>query len=451
MNRKMIISAGMLLLATAGIIPAQTSFTLKGCLDYAFTNNRSIRMADYDLEISQKKKVEQIGNYLPQVNVSGSVDDNLELAKYLLPAEMMGGEPGTYIPVTFGTKYATTGTVQVTQKIVDPVSWLNIRSSGKSGELSAQNLQKTREDVIYNISTVYYQTLVVKKQAELLKTILLASEESVKSTELRFRNGLAKQIDIDKLRVSYNNTLAQVQQTDLRYAQLLNSLKYNLGMPVDSVLELADTSLTAVSLLFENRPGHLLRVSEIIDYQIRETSYSLTEYEKKKAAAVFYPVLSFYGNYGYNAWRQEFNFFDPDKEWYNSSAIGLKLSIPIFDGLQRSSRLSQSKLNLEKARENLWQTEQYIKVNASNYNMRYLNAMENIHRERENLKLAESVYRNTQLELRQGAGSTLDLIQAESSYVQAQNNYFSKLLDLYVARLDLERASGTLPSFIQQL
>jgi outer membrane protein TolC len=173
--------------------------------------------------------------------------------------------------------------------------------------------------------------------------------------------------------------------------------------------------------------------------------------DKKTKVSAFLPSLSFFGNYNFNAMRQEFTFFDANKDWYPSSGIGIKLTIPIFDGLQRNSKLAQSELNIKIANENLLLTEQSIKVDISNYKIQYQNALDNIEREKENLDLAESVYKNTQLEYQQGAGSTLDLIQSESSYLVAQNNYYNKLLNLYIARIEFEKAKGSLMSFINNL
>ena len=87
-------------------------------------------------------------------------------------------------------------------------------------------------------------------------------------------------------------------------------------------------------------------------------------------------------------------------------------------------------------------------MDISNYENQYINALDNINREKENLDLAESVFENTQLEYQQGTSSTLDLIQSESAYMVAQNTYFNKLLDLYIARLELEKAKGNLMKFI---
>ena len=92
-----------LFLATGNFyLHAQKPLTLKECINYSFSNNSNIKIANYNVGISQQKVSEQLGNYLPQINVSGELDNNLNLTTQLMPAEMVGGTPGTYIAVKFG-------------------------------------------------------------------------------------------------------------------------------------------------------------------------------------------------------------------------------------------------------------------------------------------------------------------------------------------------------------
>ena len=427
---------------------AEKPLTLQECINYSLKNNSNIKIANYNVDISQKKIAEQVGNYLPQINVSGELDDNLELSTQLMPAEMMGGTPGTYIPVSFGNKYSITAGVQLTQKLYDPNSLLMIKTAKINKKISLLTQQQITEQTVYSISLIYYRTLVIQMQMNVLKSTLTASEQSLKSIELKYTNGMAKKIDVDKIRVSYNNTKSQLEQAELSYSQSLNTLKFNMGMPVDSSMALNDTTINVSKYLLENETVQKVQMGNIIDYKLKETNISLMQLDKKTKLSAFLPTLSFFGNYNFNAMRQEFNFFDTDKDWYSGSAIGLKLTIPIFDGLQRNSRVDQSELNIKIAEENLLFTEQSIKVDISNYEIQYKNSLDNINREKENLDLAESVYKNTKLEYQQGVGSTLDLIQSESSYMAAQNTYFNKLLNIYIARIELEKAKGNLINYI---
>jgi outer membrane protein TolC len=437
----------LLALSSVPLMLSGQGFTLRQCIEYANANNGNVINANYDVAIAQKKVNQQIGTMLPQIDASGTYTDNTKLSTTILPGELLG-EPGVEIPVTMGTKHNMSGNVQLSQKIFDPTFGVALKAAKISRRQSEQSLQKTNEQTAYNISGTYYQTLVIEKQMNSLHATLDASQKSLESTELKYKNGMAKKVDVDKVHVSYNNTKSQLQQSELSYKQSLNNLKYQMGLPVDSVIVLLDTTLNidvqeiqtrTDSFNFENR----------VDYQLQKTTLSAYEADKRNNQAGYLPTLSFNANLAINAMRSEFDFTKANGKWYQSSSIGLSLKVPIFDGFQRHAKVSQSKINIEKSKVSLHLTEQSIKVDLSNYEIQYRNAIDNIHNEKDNLDLAESVYKNTQLQYQQGAGSTLDLVEAESSYRESQNNYYNKLLNLYIARINLEQAKGTLLSYIK--
>jgi len=428
---------------------AQKPLTLKECINYSNTNNSNIKIAAYDVTISQKKINEQVGTMFPQIDASGSYTDNLKLGTTVLPGELMG-QPGTQIPVTMGTKHNLSGSVQLTQKIFDPTFGIALNAAKISRQLSEQTLMKTTEQTAYNISITYYQTLVIEKQMNSLQATLVASEKLLESAGLKYKNGMAKKTDVDKIRVSYNNTKSQLQQSELSYRQSLNTLKYQMGMPVDSSIVLADTVLNINFQTIEIQPDSF-SVDNHIDYQLQKTNLRVSEIDKKRNMAGYLPSLSFNGNYGYSAMRNKFDFTESGGDWYPGSSIGITLKVPIFDGRQRSAKISQSKLNIEKNMESIRLTEQSIKVELSNSEIQYRNAVDNIRNEKDNLDLADSVYENTQLEFLQGAGSSLDLVQAESSWRESLNSYYNKLLNLYIAKINLEQSKGTLMDYINNL
>jgi outer membrane protein len=425
-------------------------YTLRQCLEYAKQNNSSIKIAYLDSDISSKVVNEQIGKGLPQINLSGKIDNNLKIATQLLPGELMGQAPGTFIPVKFGTKYSASGTLSLTQKIVDPSFWVGLKASKLSETMSEQNIQKAEEQTAYDVSTSYYKASVIQKKMENLKVILAASESTLKSTELKYKNGLAKKIDVDKIKVSYNNTNSQVQQTELSYKQALNTLKFYMGMSVDSTIIL-NTVLGNYEEMHSPVNVDNNYVDNRIDFQIQKTNVMLYEADKQNNVYAYLPSLSFYANYTYSAMRSEFDIFKSGRQWFESAGIGLELKVPVFSGGQKYSKIQQSQLNIEKANENLKHTEQSIKVEVSNYYIQFKNALDNIQNEKDNLALAESVYKNTQLEFSQGSGSSLDLVHSESALRETQNNYYTKLLTLYIAKLDLEKSQGTLINFINNL
>jgi len=429
------------------MLNAQSSFSLKDCIEYAKTHHSTLKTGEYDIAIAQKRVNEQIGSGLPQITASGSLDDNLKKATQLMPAAMFGGPSGSYVEMESGTRYSMSAGVSLNQNIINPSFWIGLESARISKKLSEQRFQQSYEQVVYGIGLAYYQSMILQKQVRILQATLDASNASLRAAELRFANGMAKQTDIDRLRISFNNARSQMEQTAMNYEQSLNSLKFNLGMPVDSALILADTLLptsfadtsvdTSVAMAVESRS----------DYRLQETNLFLSKLDRKKLFASTLPVLTGYVNLRYNAANEEFNLIDKDQKWYESSAIGLQLSMPLFSGLQTFQRIAQLRLTMIKAEETLKQTEQSIKVNVSNYLVQYKTTLAQITNESDNYELAKRVYADTRLEFEQGVSSTYNLVQAESSLREAQNNYFNKLLNFYIARIGLEQAKGTLVSF----
>jgi outer membrane protein TolC len=340
-------------------------YSLKQCIDYAKQNNSNIKMAYLDAQVSDKAVDEQIGRSLPQVDISGSMDDKLNITTQLLPGELMG-KPGVFIPVKMGTKYNASAGITLTQKVFDPSIWVALKAAKLSQELSNQTIQKTDEQTTYNVGSAYYRAMVIKKQLENLKVILSVSQKNLDATEQKFQNGLSKKIDVDKIKVTFNNTNSQVQQLELSYKQALNNLKFYMGMPVESSIDLPDELSDNLITTVEEQSSQNY-IENRIDYQIQKSSLALYEADRENNIAAYYPSLSFSANYSYQAMRQQFDIFNFQKSWYNSASIGLQISIPVFSGFKRYAKVEQSGLNVLKAQENLKLTEQSIKVELSNY------------------------------------------------------------------------------------
>jgi outer membrane protein TolC len=281
--------------------------------------------------------------------------------------------------------------------------------------------------------------------------MLSASQQTLMSMELKFKNGIVKKIDVDKIRVSYNNTRSQVEQTVLNLKQALNNLKYLMGLPMGNDISLSDSLSEGVW----EQPDETIQKDDVvehrIDYQMLKTNVAAQNLNKQNQMAAYFPTLTFSANYNYQAMRTRFDIFEKGKEWYKNSSIGLNLSIPIFSGFKRVSKVSEAQLGIEVAKENLKLSAQAIQLEISNYGVQYSTALDNIQNEKDNLSLAENVLKNIRLEFSQGTGSSIDLIQAESAFRETQNNYYTKLLTLYLAKLDLEKSQGTLTQFINKL
>lgn len=438
-----------LVLAALSMLPLLASaegYTLKQCLEFADKVNGNIVNAKLDVEIAGYKVKEQVGSMLPQVDGSASYTDNLLLATTLLPGELAGA-PGTMVPIQFGTQHNMNGGIQLSQKLFDPSFPVALKASKINESQARESLKLTKEQSAYGISATYYQTLVIGKQLNALRANLSSSSKLLASTELKYKAGMAKQIDVDKIRVNYNNLVSQVQQSELYYKYSVNNLKYLMGMPKDKEIYLTDTVLNVTDEAKETilKDFSLENRSE---YQLQKIGLQAYEVDKLRNKAGYLPTLNFSANLGAMAMRKEFNFFDSSQKWYANSSLVFSLRVPIFDGLQRQQRIAQSNLNIQKSKVKISQTEQSILLDLNNVENQYQTAINNMKNEKSNLDLAEKVYKNTQLQYQEGTATALELVQSENSFNESTNNYFAKLLNLYIARINLEQCKGNLLNYI---
>ena len=139
-----------------------------------------------------------------------------------------------------------------------------------------------------------------------------------------------------------------------------------------------------------------------------------------------------------------FNFLDGTKKWYPTGVIGATLSLPIFDGFQKSARIRQAKLNLRKIDNEITSFEDAIQLEIRANRNALLDALNSLSVQEKNLELARNISSTSQLKYEQGVGSNLEVLDAETSLKEAQANYFNALYDAIIARINLDKALGNL-------
>lgn len=431
----------MLSASVAGI--AQQNWSLKACLDYGLQHYGTVRVAQYQAENAHEQARQALGTYLPQVSGSGNFTDNLKLQSTLLPAGFAGPEPRR---ISLGSKYQTNVSAQLTQTIYDKSALLGLKASVSNQKLAELTVRQTREEIIYNISSNYYQVFIVQQQIALLKDNLERTQKVLNILKLQRDNGVIQPIDYTNTEVSYNNTLSQLSLSESNLALSLNRLKYQMGLPQEQELTVADSLLLRQVPQIETSQ---FNTHGLVAYQKAVTNLELQKLQLQRIKAGYQPTLNFTANYGTLALGNQFA--DGFRNFTGFGSVGLRLNIPIFDGFQRDAQFKQQRLTV------MTQEEQ-LRLSMASYGLQFNNAQTQIQKTKTNIqnddrtvKLAQEVYNITTLQYKQGTKSLTDLINADNSYRQAQSNYINSLINFYQAHLDLEQSKGSLLTFYNSL
>jgi outer membrane protein TolC len=239
--------------------------------------------------------------------------------------------------------------------------------------------------------------------------------------------------------------LANLLTEKLKVQSLLNtgnaSLKFLLNMPQKEVLLLTD-SLTEEELK-ANVLDKSYNYADRKEYQLLQIGKRLGEYNVKRYKLSYLPTVALYGNYYKNAQRNEFDFFSKG-QWFTSSLIGLKISVPIFDGFAKAARVSKAKLELQQTNNSIEQFAANIDFEVEQANLSLATALITMDNQKKNMELAEQVYNTTKIKYEQGLGSNQEIYTAQTELKVAQNNYYGALYDAIIARIDFLKATGKL-------
>src|SRR5690606_16823329 len=194
-------------------VNAQERLTLKDAINYALENKAAARKAKLGVQNSEHQIAEVRSRALPQINATGNLMYNAILQESALPGEFFG-QPGTTILVPFGQKWMANGGVHLTQNLFDYSVFTGLKAARTTREFYQINEQLTQEQVIEAVAKSYYQFFITEQK---LLTITETLENTVKvqnSVQGLFDNGLAKKVDLDRIKVTVvnlNSTKLQLQ------------------------------------------------------------------------------------------------------------------------------------------------------------------------------------------------------------------------------------------------
>ncbi|HYV93606.1 MAG TPA: TolC family protein [Chitinophagales bacterium] len=442
------LSFSILFFLSSAIVFAQSATTdtvhmgLQQCLDYAYEHQNDMKNAQLDAEISQRRSQEYTGIGLPQVSGKADFTDFLKLPTSLIPAEFFGGEPGTFVPLQFGTQYNATIGATAQQLVFDGRYFLGLKATKALSDLGQKNVKRTKIETAEGVMKAYLTTLITFKRAEELNVNIASFKQTYDNTQALYKSGFVEKIDVDRIAVSYNNLLAEKERTDKFKVLSIYTLKFQMGMDVNQPLALTDTLREAdFQSVLQNAATP--DINNRIEYQMLLTSKSLAKMNMQQYRFGYLPSLYAIGSVNWQAQRNKFDFFQGG-DWYNTAFVGFTLNVPIFDGFQKARQIQQAKLGMQQNENNILNFQNAMNLQVTSAKASMQNAIQALIVQKSNLDLANEIKTISKKKFELGVGTSLEVTDAETSFKDAQTNYLNALYDAWVARLDLEKSLGTL-------
>lgn len=418
------------------------AFSLEQCIAYAQKNNVQVKNSLLDIEAQLQTNREIAAAAYPSISSSISGNNFLKIPVSLLPAQIFGGEAGTYLPVQFGTKYNANYGANLQQLLFDGQVFIALQARATSLVWKQKNAALTEEAIKANIYKIYYQLSASKTQLNILDANIDRLNKLANDASIMYKNGFAEKLDVDKVNVQLNNLQTEKLKASNSVTIGYMGLKMLLGMPVKDSLILTDIineeSLTS-DVLVENNFEYGIRK----DFQYLSTVKKLSEFNIKRYQLSYLPTISMSGAYTKNAQRSNFDFFEGGN-WFTTSLVSLNVNLPIFNGFARDARVKKSKIELKQVENQIEAMKNNIDNELSQTKLNYMSSVATVQFQKKNMQLAETVYQQTKKKFEAGTGSNTEISAAQADLVAAQNNFMNALYSALISKVDLLKASGKL-------
>ena len=424
-------------------ISAQDILSLEECIEIGIENNLALQTKRNEIRKGQYALTENRARLLPVINGFAGFTDNIKP-----PVSVTDGSSyGVPYNVTKTLPYSANAGIQLQLPLYNQTLYTSMDVARIMDQLNRLGYEKAREELMMEISKLYYLGQTTNEQLEILKNNIGRLEELKNITEAFYDNGMAMDIDVKRVRINLDNMKVQYDNAQAMLVQQMNLLKYMMDYPMEKnfALErvqaekLSHTELTGLS---EN----------LYEIQILESQKTLAEKQRKLIRNGYIPSLSLSGNLSTSAFTDKARYWfqdNPSSKWYTSYGVGVSLRVPIFDGLEKRNKVRKAEMDIENARLNLENTRKNLQTKYLNATNDLMNSERNFFKQKDNYLLAEDVYAVTIDRYKEGIASMTEVLQDEMRMSEAQNNYITAHYNYQLNNLVLLKLTGNIESLIK--
>lgn len=409
-------------------------WSLQKCIDSAIVHNKSLEISKNEIEISREKESEVYANLIPKLEFNSEYKYFTDLPYQIMPMSVFGGPVGKFKEVQFGVPHNISANIMLTMPLYNSQIFGGITASGKGIEMKNLLYQKSEEDLIYQVSTLYYNLQILESTKAFLDSNVINSNKLLGTIKLLKDNKLATVVDIKKIELQLSQLENKIETVKNQQLQAYNMLKFLIGKD-DEDIEVSDSiSISNPSNSYDINP---------INIKLKEKKGELIKQEIANLKNERLPSLMLIGNYGttgfgYNEKPNDFLNF------YPIGFVGLKLNVPIFTGTVLPKKVEQKSIELHNNELEIYMIKDKNKIDIENaINVRQ-SAYKQIESSKTNVELAETIYKQTLLQHSQGLANITDILLADNTLRQSQQEYLSNLIDYLKSDLEYRKLTGHL-------
>lgn len=425
---------------------SEKKYNLLEVMNDAIDRNLNLQSSKKDVELrAQDVKIAK-SNYLPNITATATgtyVDPDL--------AEISGGQ---------NPEYSTSGNITLDQTIFSEAANANINIQKNLKKAQQENYNTDQLNTILDASNAYFNALIVKANLQIQSQNLDVTKKNLQIAEQNFEAGQSSKSDVLRFRSELASNTQSLVEAANQLEQTYYALNQVLNNPIDFEIDVENAELEKgifegydynqlrgflddptlrrpfVSFLIEEAKRNAPELKSL-DYNIKATKRNI----KLNGPGRFLPTLALRGQYNRN--------FDqggvgaPPPPTLNSNYnVGLNLSIPIFQQNQQNINRQTAIIQRDQLEINSDNTKLSIERNVNDAVLSIINQIANIELSKVSEETAKEALELTQTSYASGAVNLVQLIDAQTNYLQAQLARANAVYNYFLSSIQLERIIG---------
>jgi outer membrane protein TolC len=414
-----------------------TTVTLDEAIGLAVKNNRQLQMSRLDMDKADYRVQEAVGTALPSISASGQYSRSLKKAVFFIP-DLQNPSSGRIVPLEIGADNAFQFGFTATQILFNSAVFTGVGTAKIYQQASREMYRGTYNQTVGNAKRAFYAALFMRNVHAMTTASLKNAEDNLKTVETMNKQGLVSDYDFIRASVQVDNIRPAVVEAERNMVLTLNNLKLVMGMDPATTLDVKG------ELQYEAVDPQLLERAEATAIA-ENANLKALELQKQVSDAIvsinkseWYPTLAAFGNYQWQAQKNNFRFSGED--FVRSSVVGLSLSFNIFNGMQSSARLNQAEIDYQKLEEQDRLAHDGLRMNVQNIRFRLEEASRRVQTQTRTVEMAERGYKIASTRYAAGNGTQLEVNDADLALMRARVNRVQAMYDYSVARADLEES-----------
>ena len=408
---------------------------LEQCLKMADTANVIIRNARVDVAMSASQIDAYKSALLPKIFYAGDYRYNAVIPGQLIPGQIAGGAPGTYVAVQFGVPVNLSNTVQLNQVLYNPQLNAALKTLKINQEVSEIQAGLTEQNVKYQLIQTYYNLQAIHKQLAFVQENSTNMDKMIANMKAMVEQKMVIATELDKLNITRLTLKNQEQNLISTKEKTENYLKLMIGKSINDKVEFQQEGAVQRSILNEIKSVNAREIQLLLAQQ------RLNLIERKGTKMAYLPVLSMYGTYLYS-----YNYRPENKfgKGIDGALVGLKLDWTLFDGFEKHHKLKVNMYQRAKMEDQLDYSKKQLDVNIINAQKQVEIQTQSLQISQDQLVLAEKIQKQAKFSFEQGVISSNDLLKSENDLYQAQTNVVVAFVQLRQAELEVLKLTGNI-------